>query len=108
METGLQPMDIACLSIFLAIMLSVVKIIREPYNEEQELSQERIDSWIKHFAMAKYQSHCSGHAREKDLIEVVAQIGSKITFPIHTEYPELYQREVSNIKLVKEIEKYYL
>ena len=46
----------------------------EPYNEEQELSQERIDAWVKHFGMAKFQCHCSGHARGKDLIKVVFQI----------------------------------
>lgn len=39
----------------------------EPYNEEQELSQERIDAWINHFDMNQFQSHCSGHARGNDL-----------------------------------------
>lgn len=80
----------------------------EPYNEEQELSQERIDSWIDHFGMVKFQSHCSGHARDKDLLEAVSQIGSKMIFPIHTENPEAYQRTISNITLVKESVKYSL
>jgi ribonuclease J len=56
------------------------------YNEEQELSQERMDAWIIHFGMAKFQSHCSGHARGKDLIKAVSEIDRKIIFPIHTEY----------------------
>lgn len=73
----------------------------EPYNEEQELSQERIDAWISHFGMAKFQSHCSGHARGKDLIQAVSEIDSKIVFPIHTEYPEVYQKSVSNVAIVK-------
>lgn len=80
----------------------------EPYNEEQELSQERIDAWIDHFGMAKFQSHCSGHARGKDLIKVVSEIDSKIVFPVHTEYPEVYQNSVSNVTIVKESVKYCL
>jgi ribonuclease J len=80
----------------------------EPYNEEQELSQQRIDAWIDHFGMAKFQSHCSGHARGNDLLEVVTKIGSKRIFPIHTENPEAYLRTLSNITLVKESVKYFL
>ena len=80
----------------------------EPYNEEQEFSQERIDAWIDHFGMAKFQSHCSGHARGNDLLEAVSQIGSKTIFPIHTENPEAYQRTLSNVTLVKESAKYGL
>ena len=80
----------------------------EPYNEEQEFSQERIDAWIDHFGMAKFQSHCSGHARGNDLLEAVSQIGSKTIFPIHTENPEAYQRTLSNVTLVKESVKYGL
>ena len=38
----------------------------EPYTEEQELSEDRVDAWIKHFDMNKFQSHCSGHARGRD------------------------------------------
>jgi ribonuclease J len=80
----------------------------EPYNEEQEFSQERIDAWIDHFGMAKFQSHCSGHARGNDLLEAVSQISSKMIFPIHTENPEAYQRTLSNVTLVKESVKYGL
>lgn len=80
----------------------------EPYNEEQEISHDRINAWVTHFDMAKFQSHCSGHAGRTDLVEAVSQIGSNIIFPVHTEYPELYQKWVSNIKLVREYEKYYL
>ena len=49
----------------------------EPYNEEQELSQERIDAWIDHFSMNKFQSHCSGHARGSDLLDAVTEIDAQ-------------------------------
>jgi ribonuclease J len=80
----------------------------EPYNEEQELSQERMDAWVKHFGMAKFQCHCSGHARGKDLIKVVSEIDPKIIFPIHTENPEVFGKMIPNTVIVKEFVKYHL
>jgi ribonuclease J len=80
----------------------------EPYNEEQELSQERIDAWIDHFGMAKFQSHCSGHARGKDLIQAISQINPKIIFPIHTENPEVFGKTIPNTVMIKEFVKYHL
>jgi ribonuclease J len=80
----------------------------EPYNEEQEFSQERIDAWIEHFGMNKFQSHCSGHARGQDLLDAVKEINATRLFPIHTEHPELYKKTAQNITIVKEAAKYDL
>ena len=80
----------------------------EPYNEEQELSQERIDAWIEHFGMHKFQSHCSGHARGRDLLEAVSEIGAKTLYPIHTEHPQEYRKVSENMILVEEGVRYDL
>lgn len=80
----------------------------EPYNEEQELSQDRIDAWLEHFGMNKFQSHCSGHARGQDLLEAVKDIGAKTLYPVHTEYPELYKKIANSMVLVQESKKYEL
>ena len=80
----------------------------EPYNEEQELSLERIDAWLNHFGMGKFQSHCSGHARGSDLLEAVSEIGAKTLYPVHTEHPDLYRKVSKNMILVKEGKKYEL
>lgn len=80
----------------------------EPYNEEQELSQERIDAWLDHFSMTKFQSHCSGHARGRDLLEAVSEIDAKTLYPVHTEHPELYKKVSKNVILIKESVKYDL
>jgi len=80
----------------------------EPYNEEQEMSQERIDNWLNHFQMNKFQSHCSGHARGKDLLDAVSEIGAKTLYPIHTEHPDAYKSVSKNMVLVKEGKKYKL
>lgn len=80
----------------------------EPYNEEQELDVKRIDNWVDHFGMNKFQSHCSGHARGKDLLEAVKEIEAGTLYPIHTEYPELYKKISKNMVLIKESVKYEL
>lgn len=78
----------------------------EPYNEEQEISQTRIDNWLDHFGMNKFQSHCSGHARGKDLLEAVRGINARTIYPIHTEYPKLYESVSNNTVIVQEGIKY--
>jgi len=80
----------------------------EPYNEEQELSQERIDAWLQHFSMNKFQSHCSGHARGKDLLDAVSDINAKTLYPVHTTHPELYKKVSKNMILIEEGIKYEL
>ena len=78
----------------------------EPYTEEQELSEVRIDSWLQHFGMSKFQSHCSGHARGKDLLEAVKTIGAKKLYPIHTEHPEAYSKITKSMVKVIENKRY--
>jgi len=80
----------------------------EPYTEEQAISEERVNNWLEHFGMEKFQSHCSGHARGQDLLEAVSVIGAKTLYPIHTEHPEAYQKISKNMILVDEGKKYEL
>ena len=80
----------------------------EPYNEEQELSQERLNAWIDHFGMQKFQSHCSGHARGKDLIEAVGEIDAKTIYPVHTEFPDAFKKISKDSITVTEGKKYTL
>jgi ribonuclease J len=74
----------------------------EPYNEEQEISQERINAWMDHFGIYKFQCHCSGHARSKDLLQIVDEINPHTLYPIHTEHPEIYKRNVKSVTEVSE------
>jgi len=80
----------------------------EPYNEEQVLSQERVDNWLDKFAMERHQIHCSGHAKGKDLFEIVKTIDAKMLFPIHSERPENYVRATRNMTVVEEGKSYSL
>ena len=78
----------------------------EPYNEEQKISSTRINNWLNHFGMDKFQSHCSGHARGKDLLAIVDEIGAKTLYPIHTEHPKVYESVSKNTIMVQEAKKY--
>jgi len=78
----------------------------EPYNEEQKISKTRMDAWIEYFGMQKFQSHCSGHARGRDLLEAVSEMDAKMLFPVHTEHPDAYRKVSKNMTLVTEGKKY--
>lgn len=80
----------------------------EPYNEEQVLSQERVDNWLDRFHMNRYQIHCSGHAKGEDLFEIVKDINADMLYPIHTEYPEMYVRATRKLSIVEEAKEYFL
>ena len=76
--------------------------VSEPHNEEQKLSKERLDSWISHFGMNKFQSHCSGYARGRD--EVVKEIDAKMLFLVHTEHPDVYKKSFKRFDHEREIQ----
>ena len=80
----------------------------EPYTEEQEISEDRVENWLSHFEMNKYQCHCSGHAQGKDLLEAVSEISPKTLYPVHTEHPDLYNQVSKDLVIVKEGKKYGL
>jgi len=79
----------------------------EPYTEEQAISKNRIDNWLNHFNMEKFQCHCSGHAGGKDLLEAVREIDANTIYPIHTEHPKVFQ-SISDTIIVQENRKYEL
>ena len=80
----------------------------EPYTEEQVLSEDRVDAWIERFSMNKFQSHCSGHARGKDLMEAVSEISAKSIYPVHTSHPDAFKSVSKNCKIVEEGKTYKL
>ena len=52
------------------------------------------------------QSHCSGHSKGQDLLDVVTTINAKMLFPIHTEHPTAYNKIAKNMTLVEEGVRY--
>jgi ribonuclease J len=66
--------------------------LSEPFNEEMEISYERMINWVQFFNMDFIQSHCSGHINGADLKKVIKTIKPKQLFPIHTEKPHLFSK----------------
>jgi len=80
--------------------------LSEPFNEEMEISYERMINWINHYDMAFVQSHCSGHINGADLANLIKTINPNSVYPIHTEKPELFKKISPNINIVKERKTY--
>jgi ribonuclease J len=80
--------------------------LSEPFNEEMELSAQRMRNWLDFFGVRYVQSHCSGHMCGDDLKEVVAQVKPKVLFPIHTEHPGMFRGVSGKAVMVKEEKKY--
>ncbi len=80
--------------------------LSEPFNEEMAVSAARQENWLEHFGLKKFQSHCSGHAPGKDLLEIAKTLSPKILFPVHTEHPGMFRKLTSKTKMIKEGKKY--
>ena len=66
--------------------------LSEPFNEEMELSHDRMMNWLTYFNVQYVQAHCSGHICGTDLKAQIERIHPKLLFPIHTEYPGMFRR----------------
>ncbi len=82
--------------------------LSEPFNEEMEISYERMHNWLKHFNLRFVQSHCSGHICGPDLKELINDINPRELYPIHTEHPDLFRKLDMKTTMIKEGKKYKL
>jgi len=82
--------------------------LSEPFNEEMELSYDRMMHWLKFFNLDFVQSHCSGHICGPDLHSLLTMINPQQIFPIHTEKPELFTELPMQITPVEEGKVYKL
>ena len=80
--------------------------LSEPFNEEMEVSYDRMMNWIKRFHLRFVQAHCSGHINGHDLKQMITTIAPQTLFPIHTEHPELFKKTALHVKHVKEGKMY--
>jgi len=82
--------------------------LSEPFNEEMEISYERMHNWLRFFDIKFVQSHCSGHISGPDLYELIETVKPKKVYPIHTEHPDMFKNLSMRIHIVKEGELYKL
>lgn len=69
----------------------------EPFDEEMEISFDKLLNWLAHYGIPLYQTHASGHATPHELKRAIEEIKPKKVFPIHTNRPELFKRFISDI-----------
>jgi ribonuclease J len=74
----------------------------EPFNDEGEFDKKRVDTWLNHYDLERVQSHCSGHSKGQDLLDVVKTVDAKMLYPVHTEHPDAYNKVSKNMTIVKE------
>lgn len=82
--------------------------LSEPFNEEMELSHERMSNWLNHFDLRYVQAHCSGHMCGSDLEVLIEGIMPETLFPIHTEHPGMFRNLSPKTKMVQEGKTYQL
>ncbi len=78
----------------------------EPFNEEMEISYDKLMEWLTRYGLPVFQVHASGHATAHDLRQAVETIHPKQVFLVHTENPDLYARFLGKLgfKTVKPVE----
>lgn len=80
--------------------------LSEPFNEEMEISYDRMMNWLNYFNLRFVQSHCSGHINGDALKTLIKDIKPQMLYPIHTEKPQLFTKLGSDIISVKEGKTY--
>lgn len=80
--------------------------LSEPFNEEMEISYDRMMNWINFFKLRFVQAHCSGHITGGDLKKLIKKIKPRKLYPIHTEHPELFKKLDIPINIVEEGKTY--
>ncbi|MEA1958584.1 MAG: MBL fold metallo-hydrolase [Chloroflexota bacterium] len=62
----------------------------EPFDEEGEIEQAKVENWLRHFGLFPYEkTHVSGHASGPEINRLIESINPKVLFPVHTEHPEM-------------------
>lgn len=69
----------------------------EPFNEEMELSYERLCNWMIHLGVPVFHIHASGHARPHELRKMIEEISPSVVVPVHTLCPQLFERYIRDL-----------
>ncbi|MBM4237862.1 MAG: MBL fold metallo-hydrolase, partial [Euryarchaeota archaeon] len=69
----------------------------EPFNEEMEITYDKLCCWLEHLGLPLYQIHASGHARPYELKEMISEMSPKMVIPVHTSNPKLYSNYISDL-----------
>lgn len=71
----------------------------EPFEEEMEISYQKLHNWLDYLGMPLVQIHASGHANPFELKEMIREILPKRVVPIHTKSPDLFKKFLSDLNV---------
>lgn len=80
-----------------------IRSLVEPFNEDMELDEKRVNNWMQHFGLwPMHQIHASGHAPGTEIARMIKEINPKKVMPVHTEHPEEFKKIIGiNVGIVK-------
>lgn len=64
----------------------------EPFDEEMEISHEKLKNWINLAGLKMEYAHTSGHASTDDLKKFIHAVKPKIVMPVHTENAAMFEK----------------
>nr|AKQ02746.1 hydrolase of the metallo-beta-lactamase superfamily [uncultured euryarchaeote Rifle_16ft_4_minimus_37664] len=63
----------------------------EPFDED-DISLEILENWLRRFGLVRHQIHASGHLSEAEVEAMIREVDPKAVYPVHTEHPERFTR----------------
>jgi ribonuclease J len=77
-----------------------VRAATEPFSDEMVLDERKLAHWLDFFKFndgaGVLREHVSGHANGPDLLQFIADMKPGAVIPIHTEQPEVFERELGS------------
>jgi ribonuclease J len=79
-----------------------IKSVTEPFDEEMELDEDRVNNWLSHFNLLPvHKMHVSGHASGPELLDMIRDVHPDIIYPVHTRHKELFKElEAEGIQVI--------
>lgn len=77
----------------------------EPFTED-DIEEQILHNWLKHFKLQYHQLHASGHMSRQELVEAIRTVNPERIFPVHTENPRLFQRFFDNSVIPEKGKRY--
>jgi ribonuclease J len=69
-----------------------IKSVTEPFDEEMEFDERRVENWLDHFNLLPvHKMHVSGHASGPELLDMIREIQPEILYPVHTIFKERFK-----------------
>ena len=69
-----------------------IKSVTEPFDEEMEFDERRVENWLDHFNLLPvHKMHVSGHASGPELLDMIREIQPEILYPVHTTFKERFK-----------------